>query len=480
MIRSGSIFSFVLACILLLVICVSGCAPPGQGPASKPPAITSQDAQQAAYDATVFGFPLVIMDISRKVMINVPAPAPQQAPINQFGPSRELIDASFTDVVMPNSDTLYDSAWVDTGKEPQILSLPDTGGRYYLMPMLNYWTDVYASPGTRTTGNTAGNYAITGPGWKGKLPDGIQEMKSQTRYVWIIGRIDCNGPSDYEDVWNIQDQVKLTPLSAWGTAYTPPATVPLDPTVDMNTPPLNQLLAMDAATYLDYFCRLMKDSPPYPEDAPAMAEFAKIGIRPGADFKSYFSGLDSSTQAAIQAGYKAAIAKIPDYPQGESKNGFFMTYGTGDYGTNYEFRAVIDYRGLGANLNADAFYANSLAMADGQAYSSDKNYVLHFDADQVPPVNGFWSLTLYNDKLLLNPNPLNRYKLGSTSDPALAANADGSIDLYIQRDSPGKDRENNWLPAPASGNFSLCLRLYWPKDQVLDKTWVPPAVNLVQ
>jgi len=442
--------------------------------------ISPQEAQQISYDATVYGFPLVIMELTRQVFTAVPAPNPNGAPVNQFGNKKTFPDATFVNVVNPNADTLYSSAWIDTAKEPIILSVPDTHGRYYLMPMLNYWTDCFASPGSRTTGTVTGNFAITGPNWGGNLPEGITELRSSTRWVWIVGRIACAGPSDYENVWKLQDQLKLTPLSAWGTNYVPPANVPVDSSVNTNVAPLNQLLAMDAATYFNCVCQLMVENPPYEADAPILASISKIGIKPGADYKSYFAGLDEGVKSAIQTGYQSALPQIPAANLGNIKNGWQLPYGTGNYGTNYTLRAAIAYRGLGANLVEDAFYASASTSSDGAKFSSDKKYIIHFNKNEIPPVNGFWSLSMYNDKILFAANPINRYNLGSLSDPPLINNTDGSIDIYIQRDSPDSAKMPNWLPAPASGGFSLTLRLYWPQEPVLNKSWIPPAVQLAE
>jgi len=438
-----------------------------------------QESQQIAYDATVYGFPLVIMDLTRQVFTAVPEPMENGAPVNQFGNKKSFPDAAFIQVTRPNADTLYSAAWIDTAEEPVIFSVPDTQGRYYMMPLLDYWTDVFASPGSRTTGTDAGNFAITGPKWSGDLPEGVTEIKSPTRWVWIIGRFACAGSADYDNVHKLQDQLKLTPLSAWGTDYTPPANVPVDPNVNTKQAPLDQLLAMDAPTYINYFCQVMVENPPYEADAPFLDKAAGIGIKTGADYKTYFSGLDNDVKSAIQTGYQSALAKIPMTGPGDEKNGWRMVYGAGDYGTDYMLRAIIDYQGLGANLDDDAFYPSLYRSSDGEWLSSDKKYVLHFDKDVIPPVNGFWSLSMYNDKILFAANPINRYNLGSLSNPPLITNPDGSIDIYIQRDSPAPVTPN-WLPAPASGNFSLTLRLYWPKESVVNKSWVPPAIQLVE
>jgi hypothetical protein len=470
---------FMTYVVLLVIVSIlaEGCAPQ-EGSMKK--TINPQEAQQIAYDATVYGFPLVIMDLTRQVFTAVPEPMENGAPVNQFGNKKEIPDATFIQVTRPNADTLYSAAWIDTAEEPFIFSVPDTQGRYYMMPLLDYWTDVFASPGSRTTGTKAGNFAITGPSWSGDLPEGVTEIKAPTRWVWIIGRFACTGSSDYENVHQIQNQLKLVPLSAWGTDYLPPANVPVDPSVNRKVSPLDQLLAMDASTYFNHVCQLIADNPPYAVDAPMLASLAKIGIDSGVDYKTYFSGLDDDVKSAIQDGYQSALAEIPKNKMGEEKNGWQMIYDTGDYGTNYMFRATIAYMGLGANLGDDAFYLSSFNSSDGKEYSSDKQYVLHFNKDEIPPINGFWSLTMYNDKALFAANPINRYTLGSLSDPPLITNPDGSIDIYIQRDSPDSAKTPNWLPAPASGNFSLTLRLYYPKEIVINKKWVAPAIQMVE
>jgi hypothetical protein len=479
--KSVHLHKFLIPIVLLITasLIILGCAPGQQPTQPTQPTISPQDAQQIAYDATVYGFPLVIMDLTRMVFTAVPKPMENGAPANQFGNKKIFPDASFTAVVRPNADTLYSSAWVDTAEEPFILSVPDTKGRYYMMPMLNSWTDVFVSPGSRTTGTGAGAFAITGPRWKGNLPDGVTEIKAPCRWVWVIGRFACSGSADYENVGKIQDQLKLTPLSKWGTDYTPPENVPVDPNVNRKISPLDQLLAMDASAYFNDVCRLMVESPPYEADAPILTQMAEIGIKPGADYQAYFSELDDDVKSAIQAGYQSALTDISVTNLGNIKNNWQMVYGTGDYGTNYILRAAIAYQGLGANLNDDAICPVSFIDSNGDKFSSDKKYVLHFDKDMIPPVNGFWSLTMYNDKMAFADNPINRYSLGSMSDPPLIKNSDGSIDIYIQRDSPDPATPN-WLPAPAEGNFSLALRLYWPQESVVDKSWAPPAVQLVE
>jgi hypothetical protein len=437
-------------------------------------------ARNTAQNAYVYGYPLVLMDASRAKLTNVPHPmGAGLAPVNQFGNIKAFPDASFTDVVSPNADTLYSSAWLDLSKEPMILSVPDTHGRYYLMPMLDGWTNVFASPGKRTTGTGKGAFAITGPGWSGSLPAGVKEIKSPTDMVWIIGRTQANGKADFAAVNAIQAQYKLTPLSAWGKPYTAPADVPTDPKIDMKMAPVEAVAAMDASTFFNRLAMLMKDNPPAAADSPMVAKLASIGIVPGQPFDLNKNGAD--TAKAISDGFedgKKRVVELSHNP-GNSKpeNGWMTTTNDiGTYGTNYDARAGIACVGLGANVPADAFYPMARADSDGNPLNGANKYVIHFDEGQTPPVNAFWSITAYTAKQTFVANPINRYAIGDRDK--LKFNADGSLDIYIQHDSPGKDKESNWLPSDA-GSFNLSLRMYWPKEAALTGAWMPPPIKKV-
>jgi len=435
-----------------------------------------------ATEAYVYAYPLVTMEITRRVLTNIEKPEGTRAPMGQFAKLREYPNASFTAVTAPNADTLYTITWLDVSKEPWILSIPDMKGRFFLFPMLDGWTNVFQDPGKRTTGTKAQKYAITGPGWSGTLPAGVTEYKSPTGMVWILGRIYCTGtPEDYKAVHALQDQVSVIPLSAYGKPYTP---VPgkFDPAIDMKTSVRDQVNAMDAAAYFKLFAHLLKDNPPSAEDAPMVAKLAKIGVVLGQDFElaklepavaKGIAGAPKPAQELINGWLKAGIAA------GDMKieNGWVFTTKTGLYGTSYLQRALITAIGLGANRPQDAVYPTSEGPDIVKKYSGTKKYVMRFEKGQLPPVDGFWSLTMYNAQYFFVDNPLNRYTLSQRNK--LKANADGSIDLYIQNESPGKDKESNWLPAPKD-EFVLMLRLYWPKEKspsILDGTWKIPEVK---
>lgn len=456
---------------LAIVLSLTPCGI-GQSGAGAP--LSEKEAQTIATEAYIYGYPLITMDMTRRVMTNMPSPMPPKgAPMGQFANLRQYPTADFKTVTAPNADTLYSAAWLDLAKEPFVLHIPDLGTRYYLMPMLSAWTNVFADPGKRT-GVSEGDFAVTGPDWKGTLPEGVQQIKAPTNMVWIIGRIYCSGtPEDYKAVHALQDKLSLVPLSEWGKSYTPPKGA-VDPSVNMKTPPRDQVNAMEPTAYFNKLAMLMKDNPPAAADAPVIARMARIGVVPGQKFD--LAKLDPTIAKAVQTGYKQGLSKIVAEVDraGKDVNGWQITL-TGDYGTQYLFRAAVAFAGLGANRAQDACYPMAHVDAAGQPLDGANRYVWHFASkDDLPPVNGFWSLTMYDSSYFFVPNPLNRYTLSERNH--LKQNPDGSIDMYIQKDNPGPDKESNWLPAP-DGKFILCLRMYWPKEAFLHGIWEPPAVT---
>jgi hypothetical protein len=347
-------------------------------------------------------------------------------------------------------------------------------GRYYLMQMLDAWTNVFSSPGTRTTGSGKADFAIVGPGWKGALPAGLKKIEAPTNLVWILGRTQTNGKADYPAVHAIQDKYRLTPLSAWGKPYTPPAGVPVEGPVD-KTAPVKQAEKLDGAAFFTRMCALMKANPPAARDAATVKRFAALGIVPGRDFdaKRFDAAARSDLERGVAEAREAIIVKAK-LPKVRVANGWGIAYDLAAYGTRYLDRAGIAWVGLGANLPLDAIYPMTRTDSEGRPLSGQNRYVLHFAKGQLPPVNAFWSVTLYNNQQFFVANPIDRYALGDRD--RLRFNPDGSLDLDIQHDSPGKDREANWLPAPVEG-FNLIMRLYWPKKPVLDGAWVPPPVK---
>ena len=439
------------------------------------------EAREIAIEAYMYAYPLVTMEITRRVMTNTEKPEGSKAPMGQFARLRNYPAVDDHSVTAPNADTLYTLAWLDVGKEPWIVSIPDMKDRFFLFPMLDGWTNVFHDPGKRTTGTKAQKYAITGPGWSGTLPAGVTEYKSPTSMVWVLGRIYCTGtPEDYKAVHALQHQVSAVPLSAYGKPYTP-ASGKVDAAIDMKMAPRDQVNAMDGAAYFKLFAELLKTNPPAAEDAPMVAKLAKIGLVPGQDFDA--SKLDPAVAKGIAAAPKPAQEKISDIKEailaGHAKveNGWMFFPKTGVYGTGYRNRALITWYGLGANRPQDAVYPTSEGPELLKKYSGANKYVMRFEKGQLPPAKGFWSITMYDDQYFFVPNPINRYTVSSRN--RFKTNPDGSIDVYVQNESPGKDKEPNWLPAP-KGGFVLMMRLYWPSESppsILDGTWKPPEVQ---
>jgi len=431
-----------------------------------------------ATDAYIYGYPLVTMEMTRRVITNVASVAGTRGPMGQFIKLRQYPDASFRDVTAPNADTLYTMAWLDVGKEPWVLSIPDMKDRYFLVPMLDGWTNVFQVPGKRTTGTGAQTYAITGPGWKGTLPPGVKEYKSPTSIVWILGRIYCTGTAeDYAAVHALQDQFALVPLSSYGKPYSPPAGT-VDPSIDMKTAVREQVNRMDAVSYFNLLAQLMKANPPAAADAPELTKFAKIGLVPGKDFDA--SKLDADFVKRIpQVAFDRIMLQFKVGKSIRNINGWMYDSETGVYGTDYLNRAFVAAIGLGANRIQDAVYPTLLKDAEGKAYDGANKYVIHIPKGQLPPVRGFWSVTMYDANYFFVANPINRYSISARQN--LKPNPDGSIDLYVQNQSPGADKESNWLPAPKD-KFILMLRMYWPNEKppsIINGTWKPPACKKV-
>jgi len=440
--------------------------------------VTAQEAEAIGIEAYLYFYPLLSMDITRRACTNAPAgKMPGLGPHNMFQSFTQFPAADFRTVVRPNFDTLYSSAWLDLTSEPVIVSAPDTGGRYYLLPMLDMWTDVFASPGWRTTGTDAADYLVTPPGWSGMVPSAMTRISAPTPYVWIIGRTKTDGPQDYDAVHKIQAGYKITGLSEWGKSARP-VEVKVDPTVDMKTPPKVQVDTMLAEKYFTYAAELLKVNPPHVTDEPIIARIKRIGIEPGKSFdlQKVDSVIRDALKSAPEQAQKLMVSKLPTLAR--VTNGWQMNTDTmGVYGNYYLKRAIVAQVGLGANLPEDAIYPLSVGDESGKPLDGANEYRLHFDKGAAPPVGAFWSVTLYDKDGFQVANPLNRFAVSSWMN--LKQNADGSLDLYVQSENPGKDKEANWLPAP-KGVFNLTMRLYSPKSEALTGAWNPPPVTRAQ
>jgi hypothetical protein len=453
-----------------------------------PVAITAEQAHAIGVDAYIYFYPLLSMEITRRTFTNVePGKVFGKGPMNTFANFLTYPPADFKGVVRPNFDTLYSIAWLDITKEPVVISVPDTDGRYYLLPMLDMWTDTFASPGWRTTGTKAGSFLITPPGWRPdlrdrfvdefRLPKETQRIEAPTPYVWVIGRTKTDGPADYEAVHKIQAEYKVTPLSQWGSAPKP-FEIKIDPNIDMKTPPKLQVDNMPAGKYFALAAEVMKLQPPHVTDEPMLAQLKKIGIEVGKSFDigkldpAMQNALESSPQEAqkLMAWKLRTLARVA--------NGWAMNTDTvGVYGNYYLKRAILAQIGLGANVPEDAIYPLNLGDAAGKPLDGTNAYTMTFEKNAMPPVSAFWSITLYDAAGFPVANTLNRFAVSSWMP--FTYNPDRSLDIYIQNESPGTDKEENWLPAP-KGPFNVLMRMYAPKSDVIVGKWTPPQVTKVQ
>jgi hypothetical protein len=440
-------------------------------------AITESEARAIAVDGYLYFYPLILMDITRKQSTNVePGKEIAKGPMNMFVSVPTYPPADLKLVVRPNFDTLYSLAWLDLTQEPMIVSAPDTGGRYYLLPMLDMWTDVFASPGWRTAGTRAADFLVTPAGWSGTVPAGMTRIDAPTPIVWVIGRTKTDGPSDYDAVHKIQAGYKITPLSRWDKPAVPP-TVTIDPSIDMTTPPKTQVDTMPADKFFAYAATLLKAIPPHITDQPMIAQLKKIGFEPGKDYD--VEKLDPAVRNALARAPEDAqqlIAwKIPTIAR--VVNHWSMNTDTmGVYGNYYLKRAIVAQAGLGANLPEDAIYPLNLGDETGRPLDGANKYALHFDKADMPPADAFWSVTLYDRQGFQVANSLNRFAVSSWMP--FKYNTDGSLDLYFQNENPGAEKQANWLPAP-QGPFNLTMRLYAPRSEALTGKWNPPPVARV-
>jgi len=373
-------------------------------------------------------------------------------------------------------DNLYSFAWFDLQAEPLVLAVPAMGDRYWVMQIIDAWNGVPAAPGSRTlSGDDPHVFLIAGPDWKGTVPEGMELLRSPTNLGGIGGRTYCAGADDYAAANALQDQYQLMPLSAWGKPYTPPASVPLKEGADGETLVNEQVMALTAGQFFSNLNRLMATNPPYAEDAPALQKLRTLGIAPGAPFST--EGLDADVVAALEEGVAQGKAAMQAEMKslGKTVNQWGLTYDMGRYGTKYPYRAAWTFAGIGGNVIEDAFYPQGMYDADGEPLSGEHNYTLTFEQGAWPPADAFWSMTLYDIEGYLVDNPLDRYAIGDRS--GMHPNDDGSLTIYIQSESPGEDKEANWLPAPKTGPFKVALRLYAPQESVINEDWVPPGIQ---
>ncbi|WP_413290554.1 DUF1254 domain-containing protein [Bdellovibrio sp. HCB337] len=440
-----------------------------------------QELDVLVQEAVVYGYPLVLMDATRDIQQNPNSEFMVKSGPNEFYHVRNFPDVNNTGVVSSNVDTLYSSGWLDLSREPVVLSLPAAGNRYYMMTVLDAWTNVISSPGTRTTGSAQGDFVIVGPNWQGQTPANLRKIQSPTNMVWVVGRTATTGGKDFETVHAIQNRYKLTPLSRFDRSVSAPAVTASvayeDKNFDGSIPPPQYVAGMDAARFFGRLSHLMVANPPAAGDRTMVERLARIGVKPGqtVDYAKLPEDIRRSLDTSVKNGLKR-VDQLGRQPQGRMLNGWVFATDWGQYGTDYETRASVARLALGANRAEDAVYPRATVDTEGNKLNGSNKYTINFAKNNKPPVNAFWSLTMYDARQYFVPNTLNRYSLGDRSN--LKANKDGSVTIYIQPDNPGKSKVSNWLPSPR-GDFNVMMRLYWPKQAILDGEWRVPGIQRV-
>ena len=440
---------------------------------ARQPRVTPQEARSIAKEAYIWAYPMIE---NYKVMYvysvyRAPDNPEYKAPFNVISNTARVFTPADSTVQTPNSDTPYSMLTMDLRAEPVVITVPDVEpGRYYSVQLIDLYTFNFDYIGTRATGNGGGKYLIAGPGWKGTAPAGIARViPCETEFAMAAFRTQLFGPDDIENVKAIQAGYGVQTLSQFSGTK-----APKEPE-GMIFPPYSRENAA-SAKFFSYVNFLLPFCPVHPSEVELRARFAKIGIVPGKVFDTSFMNKD--LLAAIEAGVDDGRAAI-DSTVEANKTVAADCFGTREYLKNdYLKRAIAAKTGLYGNSREEALYPFYRTDSDGQPLSGSHAYTLHFGPNQLPPVNAFWSVTMYDAKwMTLVENPINRYLINSPMLPGLIRDKDGGLTLYVQHDSPGKAKEPNWLPSPA-GPFYAVMRLYLPKPEALDGTWKePPMVN---
>jgi hypothetical protein len=409
------------------------------------------------------------MEATRAIVTAVPDNAqPGKAPINQFSYATNLATPNSRLIIRPNADTLSTSGWLDLAKEPIVLHVPDVAGRYYLIPMLDAYSNEFASVGSRTTGTRERNYAIVGPQWHGSMPEKMTGViNAPTNTVWLLGRTLVNGPSDLQNAVAPTRQYQLIPLSAYRKFletgnYTPPAKVAVTPpNPDFVGSPVTRSRGFSMPAFFDVLAKYAVENPP---PANQLAK-ASVFVRTGEINRNQLTSTVVSGATTTMINQLSSASK--------QRNGWRFDPNAGNYGADYPLRAAIAKFGFGANIPADAVYMTAHTDISGESPTGINSYVIHFRTGQTPPERGFWSITPYDRSGFLVSNSIDRYDVGSQT--GLVLNPDGSLDIFLQSAAPHA-MQGNWLPIPAAP-FTLTLRIYWPDRSVLNGSWTPPSLS---
>jgi hypothetical protein len=420
---------------------------------------TAAEANQAALIAKAYEYGFPIFEHARLVYLySYYSGNPQRVPVNSFGHRRRLVDHTARTVTTPNNDTLYSSAVIDLSGGPVKLDVPDFGARYYSIAFLDSYTNNFAYLGTRMQSGKGGAYLIVGPGWRDRPNASVQLIRAPSNHIIAIVRILIDGPADYDAVHRLQDALTLTP-----TAPTPARDELIRP------------VSGDAANFVAVINQVLRDNPPPAEDGATLKELAPVGIGPDA------APLTPAQRVLWTQNFAAVRAALISRQFGTQIQGWvYLPPDTGNFGTDYRARSIIALHGIWANIPAEMHYALAATDAAGAVLDGNRHYRLHLPAG-APPADGFWSISLYEvtkeGGLFFGDNPIHRYAIGDRTR-GLVRNPDGSFDILIQKDSPGADRQANWLPIPAQ-NFALVARAYLPGPALLDGRFHYPGLEPV-
>jgi hypothetical protein len=434
---------------------------------------TSTPVSHLGASAFIFGFPLLLTTATMRRAIDPGAPPGERMAPNRFAHLPRFPDPAFRPIVGANADSLYSLAWLDLEAEPVLLHCPDTGGRSYLMPILDAWSNVFASLGPRTTAPERQTYALVGPEWSGELPEGVRRIDAPTNVAWTIFHLHTHGRADLDASRRIQAKLALASLHAHHDPE-PPSQAIVDPRAGPKLSAHRDVMSLGVAEFLANLAAEMGRNPPASDDAPLIEQLAEIGLRPGAPFD--WASLPREVRDALAAGLEEGRKAVAAPPSPRIENGWqFLEDGLGTSGVDYLRRAQVANVALGMARPEDAVFPLTAKDSDGRHLNGACRYVLRFDPGSLPPVGAIWSLALYDMDQLFVENPLDRYAIGSRDE--LMFGSDGSLEVAIQQDPP-TGSPANWLPAP-DGDFNLMLHLYWPSQRVLDGSWKIPPVQRV-
>lgn len=463
--------------LAVVVLCLAAA---GRVPAWAAPPLDAGQARDIAADAYVYAYPLVLMDVARRVQTNVQVPDTAfgaGAPVNRFTHMSRPADPLLHGLPYPDVDTLWSLLWFDVSKEPLLIEVPDARGRYYSITLADMWSDVFSAPGSRTAQDGLRVYAIVASDWHGKLPKPAEALRAPTNAGLLRLRVAYRDLRDLGAAQGFQMAVEATPLSRWGKKTVPPEGH-FDVALSRRAP-VDQVGEMPAQEFFSAFAELASRYPPHAGDDPVLQRMARLGLAPGQRFDP--SRLPADIRAAVEAGALRGQASVrsPMQPRPRRGDAWRMPdRRLGSYGTDYALRARAARVQLATPLPEDEIVLRAAADSEGRLLDGSFRYEVRFDRGQLPPADALWSMTLYNDRRELYDNAVNLYAVGSRHP--LTPAADGTSTVYVQYAPPAGEQLRNWLPAPQSGRFTLMLRMYQPREDAVEGLWRPPSIRRIQ